>query len=292
MLDRPRPPGVITDDRRRRGRWFRRMVFIVDPQRRKRAIGRWVNPVMVKEFRSRRFGRSHWMMRLVAGCVVVSLGLTYAATAGTFAWGVHTIGGIMVTLQVALIVLITPSLAAGLISSEHESGGWTLLRLTPLSAGRIIRGKLASVLWTLLLILVATLPGYAMMMVIMPVLTQQISYVLFCLLLTAVFSVLLSATVGSFFRRTAPATVTAYCLLVGLYGGTLLVWLGRDAPFGPKTVETALVANPMAAALSVLDVPGFEQYQLVPANWWFVAGASMLCLLVLTFQTWRLTKPQ
>lgn len=291
-LDRPRPPGVMTQDRRRPGRWLRRMVFVVDPQRRKRAIGRWTNPVMVKEFRSRRFGRSHWMLRLVAGCVVVSLLLTFAATAGTRAWGVETIGGIMVVLQAALIVVVTPSLAAGLISSEHESGGWTLLRMTPLSAGRIIRGKLASVFWTLLLILVATLPGYAMMMVIKPVLAQQISYVLVCLLLTAVFCLLLSAAVSSFFRRTAPATVTAYSLLVGLYGGTLLVWLARDAPFAHATVESVLVASPMAAALSVLEVPGFGQYQLVPASWWFVAGASVLCLLVLGVQTWRLTRPQ
>lgn len=292
VLDRPRPPGVMTQDRRLGGRWFRRMVFIVDPQRRRSAIGRWVNPVMVKEFRARRFGRSHWMLRLVAGCVLVSLGLTYAATSGTFAWGVETIGGIMVALQAALVVLVTPSLAAGLISSEHESGGWTLLRMTPLSAGRIVRGKLASVFWTLLLILVATLPGYAMMIYIMPVLAQQICYVLVCLLLTAVLSLLLSATVGSFFRRTAPATLAAYSLLVGLFGGTLLLWLGRDAPFAHATVEAALVSNPMAAALSVLEVPGFDQYRLVPASWWFVGVASVACLAVLSVQTWRLTRPQ
>ena len=33
----------------------------------------WVNPVMVKEFRSRRFGRSHWTLRLIAFGAILSL---------------------------------------------------------------------------------------------------------------------------------------------------------------------------------------------------------------------------
>jgi hypothetical protein len=51
-----------------------------------------------------------------------------------------------------LIVLITPSLASGLISSDLETGGWQLLQMTPLSALTIITGKLLSVTWTLLLV--------------------------------------------------------------------------------------------------------------------------------------------
>ena len=292
MFDRSRSQGIITDDLGKARQRVRRMVFLVDPQRRKKAIGWFANPVMVKEFRSRRFGRSHWMLRLVAGCALVSLGLTHAATAGTFDWGVETIGGIMVVLQVALVVLLTPSLAAGLISMEHENGGWTLLRMTRLSVGQILRGKLLSVAWPLVLILLATLPGYAVMLYIMPVLAQQISYVLVCLVLAAVFALLLSATVSSFFRKTAPATITAYSILVGIWGGTTLVWLGRDAPFGHRIVESALVVNPMAAALSVLEVPGFAEYDLLPANWWFVGWACAGCLVVLTVQIWRLTRPE
>ena len=292
MLDRTRSQGIITDDRSFGMRAVRRLFFLVDPQRRKMAIGRLINPVMVKEFRSRRFGRLHWLIRLVAGCALVSLGLTYATTTGTLDWGVEAIGGIMVVLQVSLIVLLTPSLAAGLISSEHETGGWTLLRMTPLSTGKIVRGKLISVIWTLLLILFATLPGYGVMIIIKPVLTQQISYVLICLVLTAILALVLSAAVSSFFRRTASATVVAYAILIGLSGGTMLIWLGRDAPFGHTVVQTALMTNPMAAALNIMEVPGFRQYDLLPFSWWFVGGAILVCLAVFSLQTWRLTRPQ
>ena len=282
----------MTEDRNVGERRVRRMLFLVDPQRRSKAMSSLVNPVLVKEFRSRRFGRSHWVLRLVGLCAMLSLLLTYATTSSTLAWGVETIGGILVIMQGALITLVTPSIAAGLISGEHESGGWNLLRMTPLSTLRVVSGKLLSVLWILLLILAATLPGYSIMMLIKPVLKQQIIQVLICLTLWSVFTLLLSAAVSSFFTRTAPATVTVYGLLLALVGGTLIVWILRDAPFGHSFVQRALLINPLAAALSVIQTPGFEQYNLVPASWRISIVASGAALLVLIGQTWRLTRPQ
>ena len=99
-----------------------------------------MNPVIVKEFRCRRFGRLHWLVRLVAACGVISLALTYATTLGAIGWNAETIGGILVMLQGALIILLTPSLASGLIRTELESGGWNLRRVTPFSPISIVRG--------------------------------------------------------------------------------------------------------------------------------------------------------
>lgn len=292
LLDRARSQGNVTDDRAAGVRVFRRLMFLIDPQRRKTGIGPLTNPVMVKEFRSRQFGRLHWLLRIVGGCAIVSLGLAFAATLGSEEWGVETIGGIIVSMQAALIVLFTPSLASGLISSERESGSWELLRMTPLSASRIVRGKLLSVVWTLLILLMASLPGYGVMIWIKPILEEQIIQVLICLAIGAVFAMLLSATVSSFFVRTAPATVASYSILLFLWAGSLLVWLGRDAPFGYSAVQTALSINPMAAALSVIGTPGFESYNLIPVNWWVTGIASGFLLVVLLIQTWRITKPE
>lgn len=291
LFDYSRPQGTITDDRSLVGRLFRRMVYLVDPQRRKSVIAWYLNPVMVKEFRCRRFGRIHWLLRLVAICAVVSMMLTLAATTSTVDWGVSTIGGLMVLLQVLLIALITPSLAAGLISVERESGGWDLLRMTPMSGFKILRGKLLSVVLTLGLVLLSTLPGYLVMIVIEPVRWLQVYLVMICLVLTAVFTLLLSAAVGSLFSRTATATATAYVILIALFLGPLLIWLGRDAPFGHTTVQNALLVTPVGAALSVIKSPGFDQYELLPAAWWICGFASMLFLGVLIAQTWRLMRP-
>ena len=291
MLDLPRSQGVITDQRSDGQRFFRRLAFLVDPQRRKSEIGPLTNPVMVKEFRCRQFGRLHWLLRLIAACALVSLTLTWVTTLGSADWGVENIGAIIVVLQMTLIILLTPGLAAGLISSERENGGWNLMRMTPMSAGMILRGKLLSVSWTMLLILCATLPGYLVMIWINPLVKEQVRQVVICLLLTAAFSILLSTTVSSFFKRSATATATSYVLLSLICMGTLLIWLGRNAPFGHSTVEFALTINPLAAALSIIKTPGFANYNLVPNNWWLLSTLCLTLVCVLTIRVRTLLKP-
>lgn len=292
IFDVSRAAGTMSDDLSWSARLFRRLFFLVDPQKRSGGIPSFVNPVMVKEFRCRRFGRLHWLIRLVAVCAVLSLGLTYATTAGTFDWGVETIGAIMVVMQVALIVLVAPSLSAGLISVEREHGGWLLLQTTPLSTGRILWGKLLSALLPLLLVLCATMPGYLVMAYIEPGMELQIKRVVICLALTAIFAMMVSAAVGSFFVRTAAATASAYGVLLALCGLPLLIWVGRDAPFGHDAVEAALSLSSIAAALSVIRMPGFQHYDLVPVNWWLMGLGSAAALLVLFAQTYRISRPQ
>jgi ABC-type transport system involved in multi-copper enzyme maturation permease subunit len=292
IFDRARAAGTMVDDQQLGVRVLRRLMFIVDPRRRARLIGPLVNPVMIKEFRCRRFGRLHWLLRLVAGCAILSLALAILTTTRTIDWDVRTIGGIMVILQVGLLVLITPSLTAGLISTERETGGWVLLQMTPLPVWRIVWGKLLSVLLTLALLLCATLPGYWVMVYIDPGQRFEVVRVVQCLLVTALFSMLASAAAGCLFRRTATATAAAYVVLLAVCALPLLVWLGRDAPFGHRTVETALTINPIAAALSVIRVEGFRDYELVPANWWFLAATSALALGVMLAQTYRVSRPR
>lgn len=291
LLDRARSTGTITDDQGVGVRAARRVFFLVDPRRRTPHIGNWTNPVMVKEFRSRRFGRSHWMLRLIGGCAIASLFLAFSVTTGAVQWDMETVGGPLVLLQSGLMVVFMPSLAAGLISSEQENGTWPLLRTTPLSAGSIVRGKLLSVGWTMLLMLGATLPGYVVMMYIQPTLWLQVVRALVCLVLAGLLALVLSAAVGSWFRRTAAATTAAYVTVMLVFVGTMLVWMARDAPFGHGTVETVLKTNSMAAALSVFNVPGFQTYQLTPANWWITGVAVVGLVAMLRLRVWRMTRP-
>ncbi|MEZ6059035.1 MAG: ABC transporter permease subunit [Planctomycetaceae bacterium] len=290
LMDRSRSQGIITDELSRGAQIQRRLTFLVDPQKRKAGIPFYLNPVMMKEFRSRQFGRLHWLLRLIAGCAVLSLLLTLATTAGTIDWGVEKIGGIIIIAQVGLIVLFTPGLSGGMLAGELETGGWDLLRATPLSAARILRGKLISVTITLVLVLCASLPGYAIIMVIKPVMREQVAQVLICLVFTAVLSLLISATVSSFFRTTAAATTVAYGILIGLLGGTMLVWLNRESPFSHSFVERVLTLNPMAGALNAMRVEGFEDYNLVPATWWAAGALSAVLLVILHFRTWQLAR--
>jgi ABC-type transport system involved in multi-copper enzyme maturation permease subunit len=291
-LDQARPPGVMTQDRPAATRALRRLLFLLDPQRRSGSMSLWVNPVMVKEFRTRRFGRSHWIVRLILLSAILSLALSCVAASGALGWGLEAIGGALVLLQIALLILFAPSLAASLVSGERESGSWQLLRMTPLSTGTILRGKLLSVAWPLLLLLSATLPGYVFMMTVKPELVSQVQRVVACLALTAVFALLLGAATSTLFRSTAAATTASYLALLAIAVGPLLVWLGRDAPFGHAAVQAALTASPVAAALQASDTPGFAQYELLPANWWIIGSACIALLALLAVRTRQLCQPE
>jgi ABC-type transport system involved in multi-copper enzyme maturation permease subunit len=292
VLERARPPGVMTEDRSLGGRLLRRVVFLVDPQRRTGGISLWVNPVMVKEFRTRRFGRSHWTLRLIALSAILSLALSYVAASGALGLGIEAVGVGLVLLQVALLILFAPSLAGGLVSAERESDSWNLLRMTPLSPGRILRGKLLSVAWPLLLLLGATLPGYVVMMTVEPTLVHRVQRVVLCLALTAVFAVLVSAAASTLFRSTATAMTMSYAVLLAVCVGPLLVWLGSGAPFGHATVEAVLRLDPVAAALQAAEAPGFAAYDLLPANWWIIGSACLALLLFLGLRTRQLCRPE
>ena len=292
LLDRARSAGVMTEDRTTEQRVVRRLFFLVDPQRRSYSMSLWINPVMVKEFRSRRFGRSHWMLRLIAICAILSLGLSYIAAAGVLGWGVEVVFGALVLLQIALLILFAPSLAAGLVSSERESGSWQLLRMTPLTAGVILRGKLLSVGWPLFLLLCATLPGYVAMIAYRPSLIYSFQRIVACLVLTAVFAVLVSAAASTLFRSTAASTTASYLALLAVCLTPLLIWLGRGAPFGHATVQAALIVDPVAAALQAADAPGFNRYELLPFNWWIIGSTCVILLLFLGIRTWRLYRPE
>jgi hypothetical protein len=119
----------------------------------------------------------------------------------------------------------------------------------------------------------------------------QVNLVLICLVWTAIYALAVSAAVGSLFRSTAVSTTMTYVVVISLFLVPILIWLGRDAPFGHDTVQAALLINPVGAALNVIEAPGFENYNLLPAAWWIAGSVSALMFAVLGVQVWRITRP-
>ncbi len=50
--------------------------------------------------------------------------------------------------------------------------------------------------------------------------------------------------------------------------------------------------SPVAAALSLIEAPGFGVYRLLPAAWWVAVAGVVLSLALLFVQTRRLTRPE
>jgi ABC-type transport system involved in multi-copper enzyme maturation permease subunit len=289
LLDRARPTGKLLESERLS--WWRRILFLVDPKRRKASIPSWLNPVMVKDFRTRRFGRLHWLLRLVSVCAIASLILAVIATTGTVTWGVDRIAASLVIMQVGLLLLLGPSLGANAIASEIESGGWQLLRAAPISAWRILAGKVLSVSLTLLLLLGATLPGYVTMAYVQPSVSGQVANVLVSLGVATAMITCISVCVSAFSKSTAVATATSYTVILVLFAGTMLIWVFRGSPFGPVLVENALLLNPAATALSEIKAPGFSTYDLTPRGWYVGAAVCAVASSMLLVRTLRLTRP-
>jgi len=289
LLDRARPVGKVLESERLS--WWRRILFLVDPKRRKASIPPWLNPVMVKDFRTRRFGRLHWLLRLVSVCAIASLVLAVIATTGTVTWGVDRIAASLVIMQIGLLLLLGPSLGANAIASEIESGGWQLLRAAPISAWRILTGKVLSVALTLLLLLGATLPGYVTMAYVQPSVSGQVANVLVSLGVATAMITCISVCVSAFSKSTSVATATSYTVILVLFAGTMLIWVFRGSPFGPVLVENALLLNPAATALSEINAPGFDSYDLTPRGWYVGAAVCAVASAMLLIRMLRLTQP-
>ena len=71
----------------------------------------------------------------------------------------------------------------------------------------------------------------------------------------------------------------------------MFFWLGSGS-LGHHTVESALLISPMAAALSVMEVSGFETYNLVPATWFIIVFITVILLVILTWRTQQLLLPK
>lgn len=294
IFDKSRASGKITDEQSTNVQIYRRIMYLwfFDPQRRSGLIGPLTNPIRVKEFRTRKFGRAHWILRLFGVCLILSLGLILLTTMSSMNWEAQTLGGIVVLLQMAMIVLVTPSLASGMICGELETHSWQLLQATPLSTFTIVKGKLTSAALTMVMMLMATMPAYATLYLIDDTLLTQITNTLMSLLLTAVMSLLLTAAISSMVSKTATATAVSYTLLVSLFLLPMLVWLGKDAPFTQETVEKALVISPLAGALKLIEMPQFMDYNIIPLNWYILGAISVISFCVLVVRTWQLSRPR
>jgi ABC-type transport system involved in multi-copper enzyme maturation permease subunit len=294
IFDKSRAQGKITDEQSARVQAYRRIMYLwfFDPQRRSGLIGRFTNAVRVKEFRTRKFGRAHWILRLFGVCFILSLGLILMTTMSSMNWGAQTLGGIVVLLQMALIVLVTPSLASGMICGEIETRSWQLLQATPLSTFTIVKGKLTSAALTLTLMLMATMPAYATLYLIDASLLTQIANTLISLLLTAIMALMVTAAISSLASKTSTATAVSYTLLVGIFLLPMLVWLGLDAPFTHATVEKALMISPLAGALKLIEMPQFVDFAIIPFNWYLLGGISVVSFLIMVIRTWQLSRPR
>ncbi|MDL2248272.1 ABC transporter permease subunit [Tyzzerella sp. OttesenSCG-928-J15] len=192
---------------------------------------------------------------------------------------------ILAGFQFVLIMIITPALTAGSIAGERERQTLNLMLITKMSTFKIAVGKLLSSLSVILLLIIASMPVFAMIFYYGGVSVLDLAAIILYTILSAAAMGSICIFLSSLFKRTVSATVMSYLTIMVLcigtfvaaflsymffrfamgnaifstYGGTTTV-INADPTTVPlsATVSKAILIfifsfNPFAGFLSIID---------------------------------------
>jgi ABC-type transport system involved in multi-copper enzyme maturation permease subunit len=169
-------------------------------------------------------------------------------------------------IQISLVSLFAPALAAGAISGERERQTFDVLLVSRMTALGIVWGKLVASVAFMLLLILAALPLFAAVFLFGGIDFQQFVITQLLTVTTAVSLGAVSLFLSALFRRTLASTVVSYgvaftgmvgTLLAGfLFSFALLVRTqGGLSGSGIVDVHPLLFTNPFWALWVVLNQP-------------------------------------
>ena len=194
---------------------------------------RWLraldNPIVMQEGRSR---MRTWRAPLA---ITIYLGLMGAFGYSVFVIGSFTVSGYnaqtatalgagtfdtMTFVELVLVMLFAPALAAGAISGERERQTFDSLLVSRVSAFGIVWGKLIASLAYILLLIVSAIPLFAFVFLFGSVGLDQFLISQAIIVITAFNIGAVALFWSALFRRTLAATVSAYGSAFALYALT------------------------------------------------------------------------
>ena len=188
----------------------------------------FVSPVLSKEIRQRfRTFRGSLVVFLYIGAVAaITLGFIYLNNrSGMDMFQPSRSREIFIMLsmlQLVLIAFVAPGLSAGVISSERERQTLNILLTTRLSTASIILSKLISSLAFTLLLVIGTLPVYAVVTLYGGIAPNQLAGVFGLYFINMIFFGSVGVFLSTWIKRTGVSTVVAYGFIFALVIGTAL----------------------------------------------------------------------
>jgi ABC-type transport system involved in multi-copper enzyme maturation permease subunit len=202
------------------------------------------NPIVAKEYRSR---MRTWRSPLAMTIYILLLGgLGWAIFAAMAASARSPFNGgqaanygqglflYLVLFQMVLLAFITPALTAGAISSERERQTIDLLFVTKLPAFSILWGKLLASMSFVLLLLLLSVPIFSLVFLFGGIELDQVAAAFLVTAISALTLGIIGIACSTAFRRTLPATVSAYGAAFILLAGSLLFGLLFPTDIDPK----------------------------------------------------------
>ena len=270
-------------------------LFFFDPRKRKRHIGWWQNPVLIKECRTRRTLQLHWLARATAIALMISIALMVLVSISVSALAAESISTISAMtdaigiLMVVLLILAGPALTSGAISSDRESGVWDLLRITPLPAWRIVSGKLQACFIPLLLMIIGCSPALIILVYFQKGLLPNIIRVMAVVGITSVFVTAAGMFFSSMFSKTSVATAWTYGVVLAMSMVTLLALLGKGI-FGPRFMEIAFMINPITAVMDAAGDRYMSNYNLFQPYLYIISTAIVVFFILSVIRVFQLCR--
>jgi ABC-type transport system involved in multi-copper enzyme maturation permease subunit len=231
------------------------------------------NPLIVKDGVSRmRSWRAPMILTVYLG-LLSAFGYAAFVTSALASPNQHTgsalIGaGVFTSLafiQLSLVSLFAPALAAGAISGERERQTFDVLLVSRMTASSIVIGKLVSSVAFMLLLILSALPLFAAVFLFGGIDFEQFLVTQILTVTTAVSIGAVSLFLSAAFRRTLSSTVVSYGVAFAGMIGTLVAGLLFTFALmlrTPGTLNTPsgdyhplLFANPFYALYVVLSDP-------------------------------------
>jgi len=210
------------------------------------AVALW-NPIVAKEYRSR---MRTWRSPLAMTVYILLLGgVGWAIFSSTAATARNSFNGAqaanygqvlflwLILFQMVLLAFITPALTAGAVSSERERQTIDLLFVTKLPAFSILWGKLLASMSFVILLLLLSVPIFSLVFLFGGI---ELDQVLIAFLVTSVAALtlgIIGLACSTAFKRTLPATVSAYGAAFILLAGSLLFGLLFPTDINPNATK-------------------------------------------------------
>ena len=190
------------------------------------------NPVLTKELRVRMRGsRAYWIMLGYLGFLsLVVLGMYAGWLNQNHSYGASSVADLgtqiytaIYVTQIFLVLFITPAITSGALTIEREQQTSEMLRMTRLSSGSIVAGKLFSAVAFTALLLLTSLPLVSLCFTMGGIDTLMVFQSYLMLLAGSVFVGAMGLMWSSIAKTTAQAVMYTYMSMVG---AALVVFLG------------------------------------------------------------------
>jgi len=258
--------------------------YLIDPNRRKKFLANWMNPVYARELRSRAFGGGIWIFRGAYICLAVSIILMVLMLGQFTGFSPEVIKATSVGFQIGLILMLVPPLTAGGVTRERELRMMDDIRLSRIGPWQLLSGKLLVAMVFVSFLVVGSVPLWIVIVYMQMNSTEELLIVVAILVSTVVLALTTGLLSSAWLQRTAAADAAAYGLLFALVIATLLPWL-QPEKFAEAFRFKLLGLNPFVSAVQVVNP---DPLSLTPVLWRSHLIVSIcLSVLFMIVASWR-----